>query len=196
MPTRKWNIGIGLFFLAASVITLIFWIPVDVETGVVEQERRSTVIGDAMAPTMVSFGIMAVSVALLAVTFLGRAVSGRTEAESASGMSLENLRNLLWLLLIVGLSLALMVWTGPTVVAILQMTGSEISEYRLLQDTVPYKYLGFALGGFWLVLGLISWIEGRVKNRAIVTAIGAVVVLIVLYDVPFDSLLLPPNGGE
>ena len=195
MPSRKWNIGIGLFFLAASVSTLIFWIPVDVETGVVEQERRSIVIGDAMAPTMVSFGIMAVSVALLAVTFLGRAVSGRDEAEFASGMSLENLRNLLWLLLIVGFSLALMVWTGPTLVAILQVVGSEVSEYRLLQDTAPYKYLGFSLGGFSLVLGLISWIEGQVKNRAIVTAIGAVVVLIVLYDVPFDSLLLPPNGG-
>jgi len=195
MLSRKWDVGIGLFFFAASVITLIFWIPVDVETGVIEQERRSIVIGDAMAPTMASFGIMIVSVVLLAVAFLGRAISGRDEAECAAGISLENLRSLLWLLLIVALSLALMVWTGPTVVAVLQILGSEVSEYRLLRDTVPYKYLGFALGGFSLVFSLISWIEGRARNRAIMTAIGAVVVLIVLYDMLFDSLLLPPNGG-
>jgi len=194
MHSRKWNIAIGLFFAAVSAVALIWWIPADVETGIIVEERRSVSIGDAMAPTMVAIGIVAVSLALIAIALLRPPATEDDKAEYATGISLENLQSMLWLLLIVGVSLATMVWAGPIVVGVLQALGADMPEYRLLRDTVPYKYIGFALGGFLLVCGLISWIEGRVGRWAVLTAIAAVVVLIVLYDVPFDSLLLPPNG--
>ena len=78
----------------------------------------------------------------------------------------------------------------------LQALGADLPEYRLLIDTVPYKYIGFACGGFLMVFGLISWVEGRPSRKAAMIAIGAVIALIIVYDVPFDSLLLPPNGSQ
>lgn len=194
MYSRKWNIAIGLFFAAASATTLIWWIPADVETGIIVKERRSTDIGDAMAPTMIAIGILIVSAALIATTLFRAPATEDNKAEYDTGITLENFQSLSWILLIVAVSLTLMVWAGPLVVSILQALGADVPEYRLLRDTVPYKYIGLALGGFVLVCGLISWIEGRIGRRAVLTAAAAVVALIVLYDVPFDSLLLPPNG--
>lgn len=194
MDSRKWNFAIGLFFAAASAITLIWWIPADVETGIIVQERRSTDIGDAMAPTMISIGILIVSVILIASALFRAPATEDNKAEYDTGITLENFQGLLWILLIIAVSLSLMVWAGPAVVRVLQSLGADVPEYRLLRDTVPYKYIGLAAGGFVLVCGLISWIEGRIAPRAILTAVAAVVALIVLYDVPFDSLLLPPNG--
>ena len=52
MQTRHWNIAIGLLFTALSLVTLIWWIPSDIETGVIYVERRDIEVGDAMAPTM------------------------------------------------------------------------------------------------------------------------------------------------
>ena len=97
--------------------------------------------------------------------------------------------------LILIVSLLLMRWGGPLAVSALQIIGADLPEYRLLSATVPYKYIGFALGGFVLVAGLISWIEGRLSWRATLIAFGAVIGLILVYDVPFNSLLLPPNGS-
>ena len=45
-----------------------------------------------------------------------------------------------------------------------------------------------------MIGGMISLVEGRFRGRTLVAAILAVVAMIVIYDVPFDDLLLPPNG--
>ena len=94
------------------------------------------------------------------------------------------------------LGLVLMVFTGPVVVESINGLGGEIGTYRQLRDTVPYKYLGFAAGGFVLVFGAIRVVENRFSMAAAGVAIGAVVVLGFIYDVPFDNLLLPPNGDQ
>ena len=67
-------------------------------------------------------------------------------------------------------------------------------EYRLLRDTVPWKYVGFASGGFVIVAGASSVVEGRFSRSAALAGIVAVLLIIALYDLPFDDLLLPPNG--
>ena len=146
--------------------------------------------------TIAAAGVLLFSLALIATACFGAPPSEKDKAEYATGLSTENLRNMLWLSLIVLVSLALMTWAGTAVVSALQALGADLPEYRLLRDTVPYKYIGFALGGFVLACGLIAWIEGRIRRRAVLTAVGAVIVLIVLYDIPFASLLLPPNGAN
>ena len=196
MNSRYWNLGIGIVFLVASAVTLLWWIPNDVETGVLVEERRSVVVGDAMAPTLAAIGILILSLALTLSSVFGRQTDKEDVVEYAIGLTPENLGNLAAIALVVIASMACMVWCGPLAVKALQSAGVALPEYRLLIDTIPYKYIGFAIGGFILVLGLISWIEGRVRARAILTAIATVVVLIVVYDVPFDSLLLPPNGSQ
>ena len=62
--------------------------------------------------------------------------------------------------------------------------------------TVPYKYLGFIAGGLVMVIGLIALIEGRITRPGVLTAVFTILALIILYDVPFDTLLLPPNGDQ
>ncbi len=68
------------------------------------------------------------------------------------------------------------------------------SGYRPLRDTIPWKYIGFIAGGTCLVAGLKALVEGRVTMRGVVIGLAACLVLIALYDLPFDDLLLPPNG--
>jgi hypothetical protein len=87
-------------------------------------------------------------------------------------------------------SLAVMYWLGPLAVSIFEGD----SSYRAMRDTVPYKYLGYLFGGSFLMLGLISLVEGSIRLRRLAISLAAVVLLIVIFDVPFDSLLLPPNG--
>ncbi|MEM6465129.1 MAG: hypothetical protein AAF679_01305, partial [Pseudomonadota bacterium] len=86
-------------------------------------------------------------------------------------------------------SLALMRALGPMVTELV-----STQEYRILRDTAPWKYIGFAAGGLVLVTGLISVVERRFSLRALAIGVFAVTMVIVLYDLPFEDLLLPPNG--
>ena len=50
---------------------------------------------------------------------------------------------------------------------------------------------------FWLPVvfaGLMALVDGRVSWTGVVTGLLAALVLVALYDLPFDDLLLPPNG--
>jgi len=198
MQTRHWNTAIGLLFIALSLFTLIWWIPTDIESGVLVEEFRDISIGDAMAPTACAIAVLIFSIALVVSSVLagrgGEAAEPSPEPEI--GISASNVRSVAAIAAILTASLAIMVWAGPLLVQLMQAGGSDIRDYRLLTNTVPHKYTGFALGGLLLVTGLISWIEGRISLRAVATAVGAVLILIAVYDIPFDTLLLPPNGEQ
>jgi hypothetical protein len=63
-----------------------------------------------------------------------------------------------------------------------------------MRSTFPWKYIGFVLGGFTLVFGLTSLIEGRLSWVRVISSLLAVLGLILIFDLPFDTILLPPNG--
>ena len=153
-------------------------------------------IGDAMAPTVVAIGILLVSIGLIFTSIFVRATGNEDAMETATGLTKSNMASSLVMGALTILSLAIMVWAGPLIVNALNWFGFEVKSYRLLVDTVPYKYIGFAAGGFLMVFSLISWVEGRPTVKAGLTAIAAVVAIILVYDVPFDNLLLPPNGSQ
>ena len=73
------------------------------------------------------------------------------------------------------------------------VTGGE-TPYRVLRATAPWKYLGFALGGTVMTFGLIALSQHRPSWRLAALAFVATLVIALLYDLPFDNLLLPPNG--
>ena len=197
MQSRSWNIVVALSFLAFSSFALFWWIPNDVESGILLEERRSIVIGDAMAPTMTALGMLIISGALLIGSFFQTPVSKPDDLiERSIGITGDNFANMAALLTILAASLACMVWAGPLTVMAMQALGFDVPSYRLLTDTIPYKYIGFSLGGIVLVYGLISWTTGQMGLRVWLTALGAVAALIFVYDVPFDTLLLPPNGSQ
>ncbi|MFP6710171.1 MAG: hypothetical protein VB913_00555, partial [Rhodospirillales bacterium] len=99
------------------------------------------------------------------------------------------------LIVAVSVSLALMVYLGPLVVDMVNAFGGEIGSYRQLRATYPYKLIGYVVGGFTLIYGIISIVENRFSANGALVSIIAVIVITILYDVPFDNLLLPPNGS-
>jgi glycerol uptake facilitator-like aquaporin len=190
MKNERWTIGLAVFFIITSALTLFVWIPIDIETGVVETFRRRVNIGDAMAPTVVAAAILVVSI-LMGVMALIRPSPNLMVKE---GLDKQSFNFLSRMIIPLGLGLSLMLYAGPLVVDFINTMGGEISTYRQLKDTFPYKFIGYSLGGFVLVFGLVCLIENRSSLSAAWAAIIAVLLLTLLYEVPFDNLLLPPNG--
>ncbi len=192
MRGARQDIVIGCVGLALAGLALAWWIPVDTETGLVVRERRSVQVGDALAPTIAAIGIAVTSLATLVGALFSRGTAPALESIDAG----ERSSGLLLPALIVAASLILMTLTGPLLVKSLNAAGFGIGSYRALIATPPWKYAGFVAGGTVMVSGLIACIEGRLSRNALFIAIGTVAALIVLYDLPFDTLLLPPNGDQ
>ena len=191
LQKNKWTCGLAIFFIIASLITLFVWIPNDIETGVVEKFRRQITIGDAMAPTMVASAILFVSMALLINAILS---SRALRALENSAMDMQSFIFLFKLTFIIFIALLLMLYSGPLLVEFANLMNGENNSYRLLKGSLPYKYIGYVLGGFVMIFGSIGLVENKFFANGAWLSIIAVAVLTFLYDVPFDNLLLPPNG--
>lgn len=174
------NLWLGALCAGLALVLIVGVIPFDTETGLVEKVRRRVRIGDALAPTIAA-GFILLGGAMLMI-FERSAV----RQPGICGSTWRFLAALLGVLLI---GLVVMRYAGP-----LAVTFQEAGEYRLLRDTYPWKYIGFALGGLGIVAGLIMLVERRFSLRAVVVAVGVVLALIALFDLPFGDLLLPPNG--
>ncbi|WP_052261310.1 hypothetical protein [Ruegeria sp. ANG-S4] len=174
------NRALAIFAIAAALLIAIGWVPLDTDTGIVEKVRRQVTIGDALAPTLASIFI---GVGGLLLFFQG--------ASPADGrLRLANLRYLALLIGLLLLSFAIMRWAGPAAVALFGAGES----YAALRTTAPWNVIGYFLGGTILIASLIAMIEGRPSFRAFAIGVVASSLLILLYDLPFDDLLLPPNG--
>lgn len=176
-------LGIGCMLFA--LLLLLVWIPADTETATVEWVRGRQAIGDAMAPTIVGV-VLLIAGLLLTVDSSLRGSGAR--------LSMANLSYLVRLVPILVISLFLMRWTGPVVVEAARELGAEMKGYRELRDTMPWKYLGYLVGGTFLVTALISLVERRLRWHHIVTGFITALVFALIYDLPFRSLVLPPNG--
>ena len=173
------NRALGLGCIAFGLIVAFVWIPLDTETWLVERARGRYVVGDSLAPTLAAIFVLIAGLLLL---FDRRNPDDR-----------PNRDNLKFIGAMAGfgiISLLLMRWAGPAATALL----AAGEEYRLLRDTVPRKYIGFVTGGFALIFCMIAFVEERPSWRAVWIALAAVIGIIILYDVPFDDVLLPPNG--
>ncbi len=173
------NVLLGLLACAGALAVALIWVPLDSTTGLIEKVRRQVTIGDALAPTLAAGFIL---LGGLLVLFF-------ESAENARRLTLKHVQFLCVFLLVMFVSFMIMRWSGPAI-------GSLIFEdgYRPMRDTAPWKYMGFVLGGVVLIAGLIALVEGRVSLRGVIIGFIATVALIVVYDLPFDDLLLPPNG--
>lgn len=181
----KSNLLLGCLCVGFACLLLFVWIPLDTNTGWIEEVRRQVTIGDAMAPSVAALFLL-----------LGGAILVLTERNAPDQPTLTagNLRFIGSVLLILFVSLLVMRFAGPWAVEISNALTGEALEYRLLRDTAPWKYIGYFLGGILLISGLIALIEGHLTARTLLISILAVLILIAVYDLPFDDLLLPPNG--
>lgn len=184
-----WTFGLAGAFAVLALVTLGAWIPSDIESGIVETHRRRTAVGDAMAPTAAAAGMLVSAVLLGCLEFLRpRAKSTMLDRSTAAFVARMAVP--------VCAGLILMVHTGPLAVDAVNALGGDVGSYRVLRDTAPWKYLGYLVGGPVMIGGAIAVVERRFSKTAAATAVGATVLLMLLYDLPFDDLLLPPNGDQ
>ncbi|MDU8913587.1 hypothetical protein [Aestuariicoccus sp. MJ-SS9] len=178
------NIYIGSGAVLLALVGLFLWIPQDTGTGLIVRVRRQVSIGDALAPT-IAFTLMAIGGALLLIE---RRKPVSTEVRLAPFLHTGAL------VAVIILGLLLMRHAGPGFLRIADLFGTEPSEYRLLRETFPWKYIGYFLGGATMIGGMASLSAGRLQARTVLIASAVTIGLIALVDLPFDDLLLPPNG--
>lgn len=175
MSPDRW---LGLIFIVFSLLLIFVWIPLDVETGYLEKVRRAVVLGDSLGPALAG-GIMLLGGLLLLLK----------PDHNAAPLDRKNMRWLLLLLLSVVISVVIMRYAGSLVSWL-----AGAGEYRVLRDTLPWKYIGFLLGGGFLVFTLMTLAAGRFSWLQLLIAIITTLLIAMFYDLPFDNLLLPPNG--
>lgn len=179
------NVYLGLGCIGFAILALVVWIPLDTDSGILEKIRGRYQIGDALAPTVAAVFVLIGGAILL--LFEGR----------AKGQPTLHISKIVFVARILGVmfvGLTVMRYAGPATVEISNMFRSEPAEYRLLRTTIPWKYIGYVLGGVIMISGVISVVERRLTKRALLTGVIAVICLILIYDVPFEDLQLPPNG--
>ncbi|MEM8730912.1 MAG: hypothetical protein AAGF79_13450 [Pseudomonadota bacterium] len=179
MKNLSANAVLGLACIALALVVIFLWVPLDTDTWLVERARGRNTVGDSLAPTLAGVFILVAGLMLL-----------REERLKDERPSLENLTFIGAMCLFGIIALVAMRWAGPLAVSLF----AQGEEYRLLRDTLPWKYIGFATGGGFLVLSMVAFIEERVSILGVFVAILSVVLIILLYDVPFEDVLLPPNG--
>lgn len=186
MLGRGTELWIAAVFLIAGLLAALLWVPFDSETPPIYEFRRQVYIGDAMLPMVAAAGVVICAAVHLVLSWR------RSRTGDADGpFDLLAGSFFLTFFLIFAASLLLMYWSGP---AALALFGEDGVGYRQMRATFPWKYLGFVLGGFVMVFGVISLIAGRLTLRDALIALLSVAGLILVFDVPFDTILLPPNG--
>lgn len=178
------NIYIGSGAVLLALVGLFLWIPQDTGTGLIVRVRRQVSIGDALAPT-IAFTLMAIGGVLLLIELRKRA---STEVILAPFFHTGAL------VAVIVLSLLLMRHAGTGLLLVAEWFGATDTEYRLLRETFPWKYIGYFLGGVTMIGGMASLSAGRMQAHTVLIAIAVTMGLIAVVDLPFDDLLLPPNG--
>lgn len=189
MLDRSVEIVLALVVLGLAVLALLVWIPFDSETPPIYTFRRQTYIGDAMLPMIAAAGIALCSLIHLLIN-----LRRKPAPFAESPFDRLTIAFFMQLAAIIVVALLLMFWAGPAALSLFGLSGEEALTYRQMRSSLPWKYVGFVMGGFVLVFGIISLVEGRFRWKRALVAIVAVAALILIFDVPFDVLLLPPNG--
>ena len=180
------NLVLALVSAIAATLAIFLWIPLDTSTGFIERVRGRPVIGDALAPTVACLFVI-----LGAITVLTSECRGEDGCE---GLGLDNLAYIARAIALIFLSLAIMRFAGPFAVWLSNFLTGEEATYRELRATVPWSWIGYLLGGAMLVIGFMTMIERRPTHLAVAIGLAISILFVVIVDLPFDSLILPPNG--
>jgi hypothetical protein len=189
-----WNIGFGAALVLFALAALFVWFPRDIIGSFIETNQVGKVgPGDAFFPVLLASAILGLSILHLLSMLFQRRTGGDTAA-TIGKLTVANIWFLVRFHLVVLLGLFTMYVLGPIVVsAINAVQGSDL-QYKALVDTVPYKYVGYAVGGCLLTMPLIAWAEGGLRLRSIIIVCGMIVLSILIFDVLLSNVQLPPNA--
>lgn len=193
MLARKQELVLAAVVCGLAALTLLVWIPNDISTGIVVNFRHETSIGDSFIPVL-SAGAILVSAMVHLVMSFRRPHDEPDNPYIEPVVSARVLPFLATIAVMVAVSLVVMFWAGPFAAWLLSHLGAPPFTYHQVRQIAPWKYIGFALGGFVQVLGIISVIEGRISASRVLISLVAVVLIILVFGVFFGNILLPPNG--
>jgi hypothetical protein len=186
MPTKsKTNLILGVSVVGFSLILIFVWVPLDTTTAIMGVMRRRPFIGDAMAPTVAGLFLL-----------LGGALVAIFERKPAQqpGLDGRQIRFVTWVAAFLAIGFLIMSYAGPLAVASWSLISGDTLSYRSLRGTAPWKYIGFFLGGSFSVTAITALTERRLGVRHVLIGMATSILLILVFDVPFEDLLLPPNG--
>lgn len=180
----KSDIILGGVLAAFALATLFIWIPLDIDTGLIERVRRRNIIGDSLGPVaaMILLGLSAL--------FLMR--------EGRVGKPIET--PLTWLaifafyIFVFALALFAMRFAGPFAVALADIFAEAELSYRPLRNLWPLKYIGFIAGGTILLCALSHFMDSGLTRRRALLFFAIAMAIAFFFDLPFEDILLPPNG--
>jgi hypothetical protein len=193
-PFRRTTLYLVAGRITVAALIALVWAPLDADTGLIETVRRRVSIGDGLMQRRSDAGEgLTPTIATAFIGLAGVLVVFPKHDPLPSGVTFANLRFLAALLGVFAIGFALMRWTGPLAVAVVNLFNDEDMTYRALRDTGPRKNIRFLTGGACLVTAMIPAIEGRLTRRACLIGGLAICALIALYDLPFDDCAPPPE---
>ncbi len=188
-----WDIGFGAALFVFALLALFVWFPNDIRGGFVELDHAGKrEPGDAFFPVLLTGAILVLSATHVLKSLLLRRRSD--ESETAARLSRDDLVFLVLFNLLVCAGLAAMYWLGPLAVAVAGFFSGSDLTYRQLVDTVPYKYIGYGIGGFVMTATLIAWAEAGLRWQAILAVVTVIAASIIVFDVLLFNVQLPPNA--
>ncbi len=191
-----WDLGFGAAVLALAAAALFIWFPRDIRGAFIDiGTGGNPEPGDAFFPVLLASALFILGGVHLVASALGR-TSPPPDGDDAPGrLTLGNLRFFALFHVIVFIGMAVMYWLGPLIVDALNGVGLFDASYRQLVDTVPYKYIGYGVGGLLMTLVLVAWSEGGLRRRSLYTVAFVLVGAIVIFDVMLSNVPLPPNAN-
>ena len=193
---NPWDIGFGAAVLGLAAAALFIWFPRDIRGAFIDiGTGGNPEPGDAFFPVMLASALLVLGGIHLAASAFGRAVPPPDDDDAPGRLTIGNLRFFLVFHLIVFAGMAIMYWLGPLVVGALDGIGLIDASYRQLVDTVPYKYIGYGVGGLVMTLALVAWSEGGLRRRSVHTVVLVLAGAIVIFDVMLSNVPLPPNAN-
>ena len=183
MPHSRSDRWLGLFILTFALIAIFLWIPLDSETGMIEKVRRRYIIGDGFAPTLASV--------LMALSALGLTVKIKPQTHN---FDVKSARSILFFILTILSSLVLMRYSGPVIISAVDAVTAQDWSYRPLRNSFPFRYIGFLIGGTGLIASLGWFMDVQMSRRILLRSFLITVVVAAVFDLPFEDIILPPNG--
>ena len=180
----KTDILLGSVLLLCALATLFLWIPFDIDTGLVERVRRRNVIGDSLGPVTATLLIAVSSIAL---------IRGGASSEKFTNQGRWHLIFGFYIL-VFGAALILMRYLGPVTISLVNEFTSTDLSYRNLRATWPLKYLGYVTGGTVMLCALSQFMDQSLTRKRALLFFGISFAIALFFDLPFEDILLPPNG--
>lgn len=183
-PMLKTDSILGACLLACALLTLFIWIPQDIDTGLIERVRRRNVIGDALGP---SFAMILIALASMSLMRSGRKTP---LLQNQTGLHLK----LGFYIATFVIALLVMRYLGPALVSLVDMATASELNYRNLRNVWPLKYVGYVAGGTILQCAFSHFMDSGLTKRRVLLFAAISLMIALFFDLPFEDILLPPNG--